>query len=195
MFSRPGHVIVSGVEALPGKIILLNGASSAGKSTLCRAIQAQIDEPFLHFSLDFFMFSHGVLPTRRDPDSPFAWKVMRPKLFAGYFGCLTALAAAGNNLVVDYIIETPEQWRQLSAALQPFDVFLVGLHCPLPELERREQQRGDRGTGDARRDIQTVHTFTAYDLEVDSGRSAVENAATIILAWKERTGPGRLGRR
>ena len=182
------------MEAQPGKIILLNGASGAGKSTLCRAIQAQIDEPFLQFSLDFFMFGHDVLPKRRDERGLFAWSSMRPKLFGGYFGCLSALAAAGNNLVVDYIIETPGQFRQLSDALHAFDVFLVGVHCPLPELERREQQRGDRGQGDARRDLETVHTFTPYDLEVDSTLPADENAATIIAAWAARTRPGLLGR-
>ncbi len=175
-------------------MILLNGVSSAGKSTLCRAIQAQIDEPFLQFSLDFFMFGHDVLPKRRDEGGPFAWNSMRPKLFGGYFGCLSALAAAGNNLVVDYIIETSGQFRQLSDALHTFDVFLVGVHCPLPELERREQQRGDRGQGDARRDFETVHTFTPYDFEVDSTLPENENAATIIAAWAVRTRPGQLGR-
>ncbi len=177
----------------PGKIVLLNGALSAGKSTLCRAIQAQMPGPFLQFSLDFFMFGAQVLPVRRDPGGPFAWKSMRPKLFAGYFGCITALAAAGNSLVIDYIIETPEQLPQLSRAVQPFDVFLVGVHCPLPELERRERARGDRGQGDARRDFQTVHTFTPYDFEVDSTRPADENAAAIAGAWETRRGPGVMG--
>ena len=177
----------------PGKLILLNGASSAGKSTLCRALQAQMPVPFLQFSLDFFMFGHQVLPARRDPEGPFAWKTMRPKLFGGYFGCITALAATGNNLVIDYIIETPEQLSQLSRAVGAFDVFLVGVHCPLPELERRERARGDRRQGDAGRDYQTVHTFTPYDFEVDSTRPADENAAAITKAWEARSGPGVTG--
>ena len=182
------------MEAQPGKIILLNGASGAGKSTLCRAIQAKIDEPFIQFSLDFFMFGHDVLPKRRDESGFFAWNSMRLKLFGGYFGCLSALAAAGNNLVVDHIIETSGQFWHPSDALRSFDVFLVAVHFPLPELERREQQRGDRGQGDARRDFETVHTFTPYDFEVDSTLPADENAATIIAAWAARTRPGLLGR-
>jgi chloramphenicol 3-O-phosphotransferase len=36
-----------------GKIIMLNGASSPGKSTLCEALQKELTEPFLRFSLDF----------------------------------------------------------------------------------------------------------------------------------------------
>jgi chloramphenicol 3-O phosphotransferase len=42
-------------------IILINGASSAGKSTLAKAFQEQVDEPFLRFSLDLLMFGGEVL--------------------------------------------------------------------------------------------------------------------------------------
>ncbi|WP_407569186.1 chloramphenicol phosphotransferase CPT family protein [Deinococcus altitudinis] len=174
----------------PGQIILLNGASSAGKSTLCRAIQAQADVPLLQFSLDFFMFGHGVLPGRREESGAFAWASIRPKLFGGYFGCLAALAQAGNSLVVDYIVETPEQLTRLTEVLKPYNVFFVGVHCPLPELERREQLRGDRRVGDAQRDFQTVHTFSAYDFEIDSSLPAEANARAVLEAWRKRQGPG-----
>jgi chloramphenicol 3-O phosphotransferase len=179
----------------PGQIILLNGASSAGKSTLCRAIQQAAEVPLLQFSLDFFMFGHGVLPARREEGGDFAWASMRPKLFEGYFGCLAALAQASNNLVVDYIIETPEQLMRLTEVLRPFDVFFVGVHCPLPELERRERQRGDRRVGDARRDFQTVHTFSAYDFEIDSSLPAEANATAVLEAWQRRKGPGVFAQR
>ncbi|ULH14147.1 chloramphenicol phosphotransferase CPT family protein (plasmid) [Deinococcus sp. KNUC1210] len=174
----------------PGCIILLNGASSAGKSTLCRALQAQIDEPFLQYSLDFFMFGHEVLPQRRHEGGAFAWQALRPKVFEGFFACLPALAGAGNNLVVDFIVETPQQLRRLVHHLALFDVYYVGVHCPLPELERRERQRGDRGIGDARRDLETVHSFSSYDFEIDSSRAPDLAAARIIAAWKVRTSPG-----
>ena len=172
-----------------GKIILLNGASSAGKSTLCRALQAQLDEPFLRFSMDNFLFGGEVLPPRREQSCLFSWAAMRPRLFEGYFNCLPALTRAGNNLVVDYIIETQEQLQQLSQRLVGLDVFFVGVHCPLGELERREQQRGDRRLGDARRDFETVHSFSAYDMEVDSTQSPEDNAQKIIAAWKQRPSP------
>ena len=56
----------------PGRIILLNGASSSGKSTLARAMQQALPEPFLHVSSDHLVDS-GMLPARRDPAGPFAW--------------------------------------------------------------------------------------------------------------------------
>jgi hypothetical protein len=43
------------------KIIFIHGASSSGKSTLARAIQTQISEPFWHVSIDHIRDS-GMLP-------------------------------------------------------------------------------------------------------------------------------------
>ena len=96
---------------------------------------------------------------------------------------------AGNNLLVDYIIESKEQLDRLIDCLGLLDVFLVGVHCPLTELERREKQRGDRRIGDAKRDLQTVHTFTTYDFEVNSYHSPDIIAAEIATAWKQRSYP------
>ncbi len=130
-----------------------------------------------------------MLPKRRDESGEFAWATMRPKLFEGYYNCLHALTGAGNNLVIDYIVENAGQLQRLVEILGGFDVFYVGVHCPLEELERRERLRGDRGTGDARRDLETVHTFSGYDFEVDSTLPAQQTAELIIAAWKVRRGP------
>ncbi|MCA9839440.1 MAG: hypothetical protein KC422_21200 [Trueperaceae bacterium] len=173
-----------------GKIILLNGPSSAGKSTLCQALQDQLELPFLQFSMDFFLFNSKVLPARREKEGPFSWSSLRSQLFEGFYRCLVGLAGAGNNLVVEYIIETEEQFARLAELLQPFDVFFVGLHCDLAELERRELARGDRGIGDARRDYEIVHGFSTYDFEVDSSERAELNAQRIIQAWKLRKNQG-----
>ena len=175
-----------------GKIILSNGPSSAGKSTLCQAIQAQVDEPFLQFSLDFFFFNSPVLPKQQLENGAYSWAEMRPRVFEGFFNCLPALALAGNNLLLDHIIETQSQWDALRQRLEGLDVFLVGVHCPLLELERREQLRGNRYIGDVRRDLETVHSFTKYDFEIDSSEAAEDNATRIIAAWKSRTHPSVL---
>jgi chloramphenicol 3-O phosphotransferase len=176
--------------AMNSSLILLNGASSAGKTTLCKAVREHIPAPFLHFSLDFFMFDADVLPKRRDPELGISWGAIKPKLFDGFYRCLPALLSAGNNLVVDMIIENDWQKGRLLEELHGFDVFLVGVHCPLPELERREQLRGDRRTGDAATDFLTVHSFLPYDFTVDSSLAAAENADKIVKAWQERSKSG-----
>lgn len=104
----------------------------------------------------------------------------------GFHRCLPALAGTGNNLVVDHIIEPPAGKDPLLEALHGLDVFFVGVHCPLHELERREVARGDRRIGEARGDLETVHSFGSYDFEVNSTAPLAEQVAEIIEAWPKR---------
>jgi chloramphenicol 3-O phosphotransferase len=173
-----------------GRIIVLNGASSSGKSTLAKAMQEALPEPFLHMSSDHLVAS-GMLPLRRDADGPFAWwQQMRPRFFDGFHRCLPALAAAGNDLIVEHIIEF-RAWRDyLAGLLDGLDVFLVGVHCELAEIDRRERDRGNRRIGEGRSHVQTdlIHTFGPYDFEVDT--TAAEPGAVaeaVLAAWRTRT--------
>jgi chloramphenicol 3-O phosphotransferase len=177
-----------------GKIILLNGASSAGKSTLARALQGLLDEPFWHVSSDQFVEAQ-MLPQQRAEGGAFAWPVMRPRFFAAFHRCLPAIAGAENNLIVDHVIEFDTWMQTLVELLTPFDVFFVGVHCPLAELERRERARGNRTIGEARDHLEVVHTFGPYDFEVDSAAAgAAENAQRIIRAWRSRLAPSAFQR-
>jgi hypothetical protein len=75
-----------------------------------------------------------MLPVRRDPDGPFAWRdQMRPQLFAGFHRCLPTLAAAENGLIVEHIIEFRAQREDLARLLEGLGVFLVGVYCDLAE--------------------------------------------------------------
>lgn len=185
--SRPGP------QAAAGKIILLNGASSSGKSTIAGALQAALDVPFWHWSIDH-LHAARVLPAERIARGDFAWRDLRPAFFAGFHATLPALAAAGNHLIVEHIVEQADWMARLVALLQPFDVFFVGLHCPLAELERRERARGDRRLGEARADFETTHALCTYDLEIDATRPAAESAATILAAWRARPAPSAFQR-
>jgi len=172
----------------PGKIILLNGASSAGKSTLARLLQQQLPEPFWHWSFDHLRESNA-LPMARIRSGELDWARMRPAVFDGFHRSLPAFAKAGNNLIVDHIIEK-EQWLlDLVRLLAPFDVFFVGVHCPVLELELRERQRGNRRPGEARADFDTVHRFTEYDLDIDTAQPTEGNVARLITAWQARSRP------
>ncbi len=75
----------------PGKIILINGASSAGKSTLARSLQQQLPEPVLHWSFDHLRASDA-LPMARIRSGELDWARMRPAVFDGFHRCLPAVA-------------------------------------------------------------------------------------------------------
>jgi len=171
-----------------GKVILLNGASSAGKSSIARAVQARIDAPFWHYSIDHIRDS-GMLPMDRIRRGDFVWSEMRPAFFDGFHRSLPALVGAGNNLIVEIIFETREWLADVVGLLAPFDVFFVGVHCDLEELERREKARGDRRLGDARRDFETAHRHAVYDFELDAIQPPEANANRLIEAWRTRRRP------
>jgi len=178
---------------MAGRIILLNGASSSGKSSIARAVQARIGEPFWHYSIDHLRDA-GVLPLDRIRTGEFPWPPMREPFFEGFHQSLAAFAQAGNNLIVEHIVETSGWMRRLMTLLAPFDVYFVGVHCPLDELEKRELARGDRRIGDARRDFETIHRHAVYDLELDATRPPADNADRLIAAWAERTPPSAFDR-
>lgn len=173
---------------MTGKIILLNGASSSGKSTLAQGLQAVLDEPFWHVSIDHLLAAN-TLPRARIDSGEFPWRDLRPHFFDGFHRCLPALATAGNNLIVEHIVETETWMQRLLRLLRGFDVFFVGLHCPLPELERREIQRGNRRIGEARADFAITHSFGIYDFEVNSTLPVDENVKAVMTAWKTRQRP------
>ena len=176
-----------------GKIILINGASSSGKSTLARQLQQTLPIPFWHFSFDHLRDSNA-LPMARVRSGEIDWSAMRPAVFDGFHRCLPVLAEAGNNLIVDHIIENEMWMSDLVKLLTGLDVFFVGVHCPLPELERRERERGNRRVGEARTDYQVVHGFAEYDLEIDSMQPCQTNVNTLVDAWESRQPPSAFDR-
>ncbi|MFK7804537.1 MAG: chloramphenicol phosphotransferase CPT family protein [Anaerolineae bacterium] len=171
-----------------GKIIVINGASSAGKSTLATAVHQRLPVPFLRFSFDLFIDSDA-LPREQIQTGGVDWAEMRPRVFRGYHRCWPALAGAGNNLLIDHIIEEESWVADLTQLLAGYDVFMVGLHCSLEELERREIARGDRGKGDARRDLEVVHKYVTYDFKLDAQDDLESNAEALIEAWQTRKSP------
>jgi chloramphenicol 3-O phosphotransferase len=189
----PQADVIAGSRGAPATpVILLNGASSSGKTTLARALQRALDEPFLYFSSDQLVAA-GVLPEvdRTGTTGPRAWSVLRPRFFDGFHRATAALAAAGNWLIVEHVIECRRWYDDLVELLADCDVFYVGVECPLPELERRERERGDRFIGEGRSHLEDgIHTWGPYDMHIDTSLSTVEdNAARIQRAFHERKAP------
>lgn len=168
---------------MTGRIIFLHGASSSGKSTIARRLQERIDEPFFHYSIDHLRDS-GVMPMARIASGEFDWKEMRSRFFDGFHQSVAALAVAGNNLILEHILDT-QGWReQLAELLARQDVFFVGVHASLAELIRREEARSDRRVGSAEVDFHSIHKGVRYDLELSGEADVDENVDRLIAAWR-----------
>ncbi|MEU7835877.1 MULTISPECIES: hypothetical protein [unclassified Nonomuraea] len=140
-------------------------------------------------SSDQFVAS-GMLPERREDEGPFSWwNEMRPRFFKGFHRCLPALATAGNDLILEHVIEYRTWREELSRLLTDFDVFLVGVHCDLAEIDRREHERGDRRAGEGRGhvEINGMHTFGPYDYEVNTTNGVSTTLVqSVVTAWRSR---------
>jgi chloramphenicol 3-O phosphotransferase len=168
---------------MTGRIIFLNGTSSAGKSTLAKALQQELQHPFCYYASDQLANAgfRTVYKQDQNIDSPSE----RARFFDGFHRSIAAFAAAGNDLIVEHIVEEQVWAEDINRLLHSFDVFWVGVHAPLQELERREQQRGDRTSGEARYHLKT-HQYCKYDFEIDSTLPVSDAVEQIISAWNNR---------
>ncbi len=167
-------------------IILLNGTSSAGKTSIAKALQKIMEAPYLHVPIDSFgEMAPG--PEKLGEPGSRQWQSVFNRVLSGFHHSLAALADAGSNLIVDHILVQggePQNWlEECLDQIAPFNTYLVGVHCPLEELRRREMARGDRGLGLAERQFSQVHQHGVYDLEVDTSLLSAEECALQI---KER---------
>ena|ERR1700761_7434373 len=167
----------------PGRIILLNGTSSAGKSTLASALRPALEAQFHYYASDQ-LADAGFRPA----DAGVRWQ-WRAAFFHGFHRSVAAFASAGIDLLVEHIVEEASWKEELDQLLAPFDVFWVGVHAPMAEILRRERLRGDRHVGEALEHLKT-HSFCKYDLEVDTTAPTQQNVEAIVSGWNAR----RIGR-
>jgi len=171
-----------------GRVLFLQGASSAGKSTLATALQRGLEEYWWALEADDItrMQPTGERtswwePTPEERPHP-SWgpDVRLSRWLSGYFGCLATVARTGSNVIaVGGWLQT--SWlRELAATLDGIDALCVGVYCPLDELERREMARGDRRPGYARSQFDLVHAHAPYDVHVDTGSQSAEQAVESI---------------
>ncbi len=101
------------------------------------------------------------------------------RLFAGMHGAIAAMAAAGNNLIVDDVMlnDRIDEYRRL---LSGFRLHVVGVFASLDVLEGRERQRGDRTIGLARWQFDRVHGGIDYHLRLDTDKATPQECACRI---------------
>jgi chloramphenicol 3-O phosphotransferase len=160
-------------------VILLNGTSSAGKSSIAQALQTRYDGLLLHQSVDDW-FSQ--LPPQHFTGEVPLTPAQSRALFRAFHWAVAATANAGIDVAVDMLLLEPEWLADLRESLVGHRVCFVGVHCPLEELERREAERGDRELGLARAQLNTVHSHSPYDVEVDTSAALPGACAERILS-------------
>jgi chloramphenicol 3-O phosphotransferase len=162
-----------------GKIILISGTSSSGKSTLAKGLQKSLADPFLHLQLDSYI---EMLPRTDD------WEMFQ-RMVRGLNRSVAVMAEEGNNLIVDHVLIDNAWLNQLLELLYKNYVLFVGLHCLLEELERREQKRDARRQGFARQQFDNIHTGKIYDLKLDTSVFSAEECVERVVDFYNKNEP------
>ena len=165
-----------------GRIILLNGTSSAGKTTLAHALRARLPATFCYYASDQ-LADADFRPL--DPEIRFA---TRAQFFDAFHRSIPAMASAGLDLLIEHIVEEQAWAETLKESLQSFDVFWVGVHADLQTVLARERERGNRTIGEAAFHMRT-HSCCRYDLEVNTEAPIDAVVNRIVEHWTVRHQP------
>jgi chloramphenicol 3-O phosphotransferase len=185
---------------MSASLIVLNGPSSSGKSSIISALQDLWPRPLFASGLDVFIGgwpdSHVTFPG--DDGSPAPESGMRIVQGAGPAPCwipeyghefhtVTRLAHRfwaelsrdGIDLVIDHVILDATIREQAMVTLD--GAFWIGVNCDYDELIRRETARGDRYLGFASGTYGVVHDEMTYDLFLDTTATPPEVLARQIV--------------
>ena len=175
-----------------GKIILLNGTGSAGKSTLAKTLQARLADPFYHLSVDgiFCIWPEKFIQT--DPA-----RTVSTALTA-LNHTIKTYSDIGINVIADYVFLDGDgkdytatglkldNMEECVYLLRGHEVLFVRVICPSDELKRREKERGDRPIGNAEKMLSQLCPKDTYDITVDTFKNTKDECADMIIALLDK---------
>jgi chloramphenicol 3-O-phosphotransferase len=168
-----------------GKIILLNGVSSSGKSTLGLALQDTLPEKYFLFSQDGFSESWPYKYWKKDHDGIYVETMVYMNR------TIEMLAGSGINFIVDHLFldngksnaTGPIVLLDCVQRFWNFPILFVRVDCDIAELDRRERWRGNRDLGTAERQLKELYPNHTYDLIIStSAHSTIDCAEEITKA-------------
>lgn len=186
-----------------GTVIVLNGPSASGKSSIQREFQFLM-MPNLWIKLGVDILFDKPMPDIVEANmdfwqkpNPIRWVTMGQDaegnsivtLFTGDQGdrvaygmnsAIAAYAANGCNIIVDYIAYKKEWIDDLRLKLKNVKTCMVKVVVPLEVIEQREIARATSPKGHARSHYSNVDWDIVYDLEVDGSKQTAQEIAQSI---------------
>ncbi|MBT0768651.1 AAA family ATPase [Kineosporia sp. J2-2] len=170
------------------RVLVLNGGSSSGKTSVARELQEVLDGVWLRLGVDTLI---DALPASflTGDDLTFTadgevvvgagFRQVEDRWMTG----VAAMARAGAQVLIeDNFVSGPGAQRRWRAALAGLPVGWVGVRCDPSVAAERERLRGDRVPGMAARQAVAVHRGIDYDMEVDTGTQTSAQAAARVRA-------------
>ena len=181
----------------PGRIIYLNGASSAGKTSIASELQGVLEEPHLLLGIDTFI---RMLPQRLFGSTD-GWRFIAAgdgalrveigpradRVFGAMYAAVAALSSGGNHVIFDDVM-TSLQIAAPSGSMHGTAMMFCSSGA-LPRRGRRSARartRRPRHRPGARIELARAHEHLEYDIEVDSSALSVAACANEICDLSSR---------
>lgn len=186
-----------------GTVIILNGPSASGKSSIQKQFQQLMlpnlwiklgidtlfDTPMPDITLENISFWQHPNPIRWVQTTKDTQDHAIITLFTGEQGervaygmnsAIAAYAQSGNNIIVDYIAYKQEWLNDLRQKLAGIKTYWVQVDISLETLEAREVARNTSPKGHARSHYDIVHWDIKYDLVVNPETNSANEIAQQI---------------
>ncbi len=164
-------------------VVVLNGGSSSGKTSIGRCLQELLPRPWLLLGVDDLV---DVAPSSLVSYGPQGEVVLGDQwraLEAAWSRGVAAMARAGAGVIIDDVfLDGVVSQQRTSEHLEGLEVLWVGVHCDPEVAAARERARGDRPAGMAVGQATAVHRSVVYDLVVDSSTASPMDCASLIAA-------------
>lgn len=182
-------------------IILLNGTSSSGKTTVAKILQEKYEGVLLLYGIDTLVQTafpekcdyppydeQAIKATFREVDGhPHATLTVMPYMYPVYRAAVEFcrdLSERGYNLIIDEVLFDEERVTQYFEILDREKVYFIGIKPERDVVVRREKERKDRVLGLAAGLYDAVyHPLFSYDLILDTGVLTPQEGADKILDY------------
>lgn len=168
-----------------GIIIWLNGVSSSGKTTLAKKLQDKLSIPFYVLAND--MFTNDIVCPEKfiDIDADKTYQ----SVLTGMYHAVKAFSDIGMNTIVDDVLLVENGYDRLKQCVELFHdypVLFIHVTCPIEEVRRREQSRGDRGIGQGESQFAILNPQDTYDITVDTTNEKCVDEIIELLDYSEK---------
>lgn len=188
-------------ESVPQpSVIIINGGSSAGKTSTCKAFQDLAPEPYFLLGIDLFWFSMPPkeIELQTCSDHYYKW-IEETENGQSYFRIIPGLLLndamlarykamasyldRGMNVIADEVFWSRDWLLESLYRFAPFRTYYIGMYCDDAEISRREIERGDRYCGWARGSQIYAHLDAQYDFKIDSTSKTPAQCAQLLLEY------------
>jgi chloramphenicol 3-O phosphotransferase len=168
-------------------VIILNGGSSSGKTTIAKCLQNSLSTSWLRFSIDdlidampnaMFNVDSGI---KFDSDGSVSPGAEFRTLESAWMHGIAEMVRRGAKVIIDDVfISGIDAYNRWQVSLEGLQVLWVGVFCDPAVATARENKRGDRVAGMAVSQATVVHVGMNYDIEVDTSDASPEECARIV---------------